>query len=89
MSNEQRNLITSNTAQDQSSQKHNDLNSDDWWVLCPCCGSSLNCPCTGEERDSCWQHYVDDDTTDIEPVGDDGYPLDMDDETKAWLRTNR
>lgn len=24
-----------------------------------------------------------------EPVGDDGYPLDMDDETKAWLSANR
>lgn len=23
-----------------------------------------------------------------EPLGDDGYPLDMDDETKSWLRGN-
>jgi hypothetical protein len=34
-----------------------------------------------------YAYPVDDD--DDEPIGDDGYPLDMDDETKAWLSTNR
>lgn len=56
---------------------------------CPACGIrfksiwySPHCPNCGG-----WYEYPDPDE-DNEPVGDDGYPLDMDDETKAWLSTN-
>lgn len=40
---------------------------------CVYCGALFDLNCT------------EDDTV----YGDDGYPLDMDEETKAWLRTNR
>jgi hypothetical protein len=36
-----------------------------------------------------YQYDDDDENYYDEPYGHDGYPLDMDDETKAWLSTNR
>jgi hypothetical protein len=68
---------------------------------CPNCGEkNISYPCRhcGYDPDMrlepFWspeidQAYEDAYSDDAEPVGDDGYPLDMDDETKAWLSTNR
>lgn len=42
---------------------------------CVWCGALFDLNCVEDDDDT--------------PLGDDGYPLDMDDETKAWLRTNR
>ena len=51
---------------------------DEWF-----CGD-----CDSHWEDGC-EDYEDYAPVDDKPVGDDGYPLDMDDETKAWLSTNR
>lgn len=68
---------------------------------CPNCGEKniSGYPCRHCSYDpdmhleSYWSPEIDqiyeDAYSDDEPVGDDGYPLDMDDETKAWLSTNR